>query len=314
MLVLESSMRKRYINIMKFIAVLLVLNSHMDAIYPIASLATGGSIGNALFFFVSGYTWYNAKKEPFCKWYLRKVKLIWCPTLITNLIYIIIFKIKFDLKQLFLIFIFPNKSWFCGAILAYAIVYYFVVKSDNYKKIYYSILCLIIVYFIYYLFFLDKSVFSIESFRINNFCRSSFYLICMFMGLLYRKKSNSTMTRKNLLLKSVTYFLLIYLFKYFMTKFTFLLLFQFLSQLFTILFVISLFLLLSSLEIRLQKIRKFELIELVSNFSWEVYLVQTLIIPLCINILFPFSFFVSIVLIVICSFVLKKISKLLFDY
>lgn len=45
------------IDIMKFIAVLAITNSHMELLYGKYSfLATGGAIGDVLFFFVSGFT------------------------------------------------------------------------------------------------------------------------------------------------------------------------------------------------------------------------------------------------------------------
>lgn len=42
------------IDILKFLAVLLITNSHFDILYPTdwAFLGTGGAIGDALFFFV----------------------------------------------------------------------------------------------------------------------------------------------------------------------------------------------------------------------------------------------------------------------
>ena len=44
-------------DIMKCLAVLLVMNSHMDLLYgKYSALATGGAIGDVLFFFASGYT------------------------------------------------------------------------------------------------------------------------------------------------------------------------------------------------------------------------------------------------------------------
>lgn len=48
---------KQYINYLKCVAVLLVLNSHLDQIYPVSSLGFGGAMGNTLFFLVSGFTW-----------------------------------------------------------------------------------------------------------------------------------------------------------------------------------------------------------------------------------------------------------------
>lgn len=45
------------IDILKFLAVLFITNSHMDLLYGEYSyLATGGAIGDALFFFISGFT------------------------------------------------------------------------------------------------------------------------------------------------------------------------------------------------------------------------------------------------------------------
>ena len=49
--------RDASMDIMKCLAVLLVMNSHMDLLYgKYSALATGGAIGDVLFFFASGYT------------------------------------------------------------------------------------------------------------------------------------------------------------------------------------------------------------------------------------------------------------------
>ena len=53
------------IDIVKFLAVLLIINSHADVMYPhYKMLATGGAIGDCLFLFCSGFTlfWGGAKK------------------------------------------------------------------------------------------------------------------------------------------------------------------------------------------------------------------------------------------------------------
>lgn len=45
------------IDIVKFLAVLLIINSHADIMYPqLKILATGGAIGDCLFLFCPGYT------------------------------------------------------------------------------------------------------------------------------------------------------------------------------------------------------------------------------------------------------------------
>ena len=59
------------IDILKFIAVFLIINSHMDALYPkYKMLATGGAIGDVLFLFASGYTLFlSNRKLRFDNWY-----------------------------------------------------------------------------------------------------------------------------------------------------------------------------------------------------------------------------------------------------
>lgn len=59
-------MRKRdySIDILKFLAVFLIINSHMDALYvKYGILATGGVIGNVFFLFASGYTLLLSKRN-----------------------------------------------------------------------------------------------------------------------------------------------------------------------------------------------------------------------------------------------------------
>ena len=52
------------IDILKFLAVFLIINSHMDALYvKYGILATGGVIGNVLFLFASGYTLLLSKRN-----------------------------------------------------------------------------------------------------------------------------------------------------------------------------------------------------------------------------------------------------------
>ena len=44
-------------DILKFIACLAITNSHFDVVYgPLSPIATGGAIGDILFFFASGFT------------------------------------------------------------------------------------------------------------------------------------------------------------------------------------------------------------------------------------------------------------------
>lgn len=73
---LETNSRSRDIgiDIIKFFAVFLIINSHADICYAKYSmLATGGAIGDALFLFCSGYTLFWKNPVRFDNWYKRRI-------------------------------------------------------------------------------------------------------------------------------------------------------------------------------------------------------------------------------------------------
>lgn len=66
------------IDIVKFIAVFLIINSHADIMYvKYSQLATGGAIGDALFLFCSGYTLFWSGIKRFDNWYKRHINRIY---------------------------------------------------------------------------------------------------------------------------------------------------------------------------------------------------------------------------------------------
>lgn len=66
------------IDILKFLAVFLIINSHMDICYPpkYSILATGGAIGDVLFLFASGFTLFMGRMDDFANWYKRRINRI----------------------------------------------------------------------------------------------------------------------------------------------------------------------------------------------------------------------------------------------
>jgi len=66
------------VDIVKFFAVFLIINSHADIMYPQMSiLATGGAIGDCLFLFVSGYTLFLGRNQSFGSYYKRRIRRIY---------------------------------------------------------------------------------------------------------------------------------------------------------------------------------------------------------------------------------------------
>lgn len=81
-------MKKRdiSIDILKFFSVFLIINSHMDILYPkYKILATGGAIGDTLFLFCSGYTLFLGKMDKFDNWYKKRISRIYPSVIICTL-------------------------------------------------------------------------------------------------------------------------------------------------------------------------------------------------------------------------------------
>lgn len=79
--------RDKSIDFLMFWAVLLVVNSHLEGMYvvPFKPLATGGIIGDALFFFCSGYKLFLGHFDRFDNWYKRRVVRVYPSLLIWNI-------------------------------------------------------------------------------------------------------------------------------------------------------------------------------------------------------------------------------------
>ena len=66
------------IDIVKFLAVLMIINSHADMMYPhMKILATGGAIGDCLFLFCSGFTLFWGGQKSFDAYYKRRINRIY---------------------------------------------------------------------------------------------------------------------------------------------------------------------------------------------------------------------------------------------
>lgn len=275
-------------------------------------------MGNALFFIVSGYTWAKIDEATnFLGWYKRKIERIWIPTIFTNIIYVFLLMNpkRYDLYQLFRVFIYPNKSWFCGAVLLYAIGYFVVVRKKNLNSLRVAAIMLSLFYMVGYLFFLDKSEYNLEGLVTGGICRFAHYAICMLAGYAIKiyNKDFKNERRKHFVTLGVIIFVCAYAGKYVMEKSLTLLHFQVIIQFMNLLVAVLIFSGLIYKEkngeyiIGMKSFRK--IVQIISQYSWELYLVQTLILPICSNYRFPYNLILALFLIVICAYILKAICE-----
>lgn len=111
------------IDILKFFAALLITNSHMELLYGKYSLlATGGAIGDVLFFFCSGFTLFLGKMGRFDNWYKRRINRIY-PTVFA---WAILGAFLFNQKASMDYTIIHGGGWFVTCIMIYYVALYFI--------------------------------------------------------------------------------------------------------------------------------------------------------------------------------------------
>lgn len=116
------------IDILKFIAVFLVLNSHMGICYPkFQFLATGGALGDSLFFFVSGFALLYGSGSNFFNWYKRRIGRIYPSIIAVGLLGALCFSDSSSFVDVML----AKRYWFVGCILVYYVLLYPLRKVKN---------------------------------------------------------------------------------------------------------------------------------------------------------------------------------------
>ena len=140
--------RNLSIELLKFIAVVLVMNSHMEMLYGKYSfMATGGAIGDCLFFFASGFTIFLGRGGRFDNWYKRRIQRIYPSLIGWALIMPIITGKYITISDLAI----GGGNWFITCIMIYYVALYFVKKLfDTKPKI--PLLTSILLVFTWYLF------------------------------------------------------------------------------------------------------------------------------------------------------------------
>lgn len=170
---METKAENPGVNLLRCLAIALVINSHMDAFYPIPVLGTGGAIGNALFFMLSAYgLMLSEKKRPqrFQDYLIKRIfriyPVVWMSILLLIFPLLLFYYLKsseyfFILASEFslnsplgffsIIFYPPSAFWFLQALMTFYVCGFVLIKNYNNKKIIYSTLFLVLIYAALYL-------------------------------------------------------------------------------------------------------------------------------------------------------------------
>ena len=117
--------RDKGIDVLMCLAVLLVVNSHCDGLYPAAwrFLATGGVLGDALFFFCSGYKLALGRMDRFDIWYKRRIVRIWPSVLVWDVLASAVFSLPLTVRALFDGW---ESYWFLKCIMIHYVAFYLI--------------------------------------------------------------------------------------------------------------------------------------------------------------------------------------------
>lgn len=146
---LQQKPRNASIDILKFIAAILITNSHMDKLYiaPFGPLATGGTIGDALFFFCSGFTLFLGRIDRFDNWYKRRINRIYPTVFAWAILSAAIFSNERNMIDILL----GGGYWFISCIMIYYLILYFVRKFafDKLQIMFIFSCCIVLSVYVY---------------------------------------------------------------------------------------------------------------------------------------------------------------------
>ena len=168
------------IDLLKFVAVFLVMNSHMEICYPrFQYLSTGGAIGDALFFFASGFTLFLGRPMRFDQWYKRRINRIY-PSLIAAAIIAYLF---WHFEENIVDILIGKRYWFIGCIMVYY-VFLYPLKLIRNEKIVNWIFAGWVIVIIASFFIIWKGRASLYT---NGFYRCLLFFLFMLQGALMGK-------------------------------------------------------------------------------------------------------------------------------
>lgn len=308
---------------LKALATILITNSHFDTIYPISQLSMGGSIGNSIFFLVSGFCLSNIKSRGSIvvdggAWYLHRLWRIYLPCVVAVLIntfyrYMIHIATP-NLKEILGNIVNPTVGfWFVQAILVLYMLYYITVRLLDNGTLSFKVVFITIgiIYTISYVLCVDKSYVSIER---DSLFKWIYYFAVMMLGFYCKKKKRSNAQNKvSLLIVCSAMFVIFYGLQFVIKRCTVLLPFQFIIHVEEVVFIYYITYLFENLESFFIKIKHKTAISKIADslakITLEIYLVQMVVIDLCAeHLAFPLSFVVAVVGIYVYAIIVNSIS------
>lgn len=293
------------IDIIKFFAALLITNSHMEALYPqnMTFLATGGAIGDALFFFCSGFTLFLKPMGRFDLWYKKRINRIYPTVFVRAILFALVFNIHNDINHT----IIHGGGWFVSCIMIYYVIAYIIDKiMSNHLKLSFVIASVISVcaYFLW-----DRP----ENFSMygDTYLKWIFFFLFMLLGAIIGKNHTTVSGKKSLIILSlslVTYYAIIIPAQRYV-KINDLQLLSLIPLLSITFFTYSLFNCNKAKQLFNNKYIN-TIIMFIGGLCLEIYLIQTPLLKIDLGIPYPANYILMFIMIIVGAYILRCCARI----
>ena len=278
-----------FVTVLRALAACLITNAHYSGVYPAEFIASGGLLGDVIFFGVSGFCLSNIKKS-FVPWYGKRLWRCYLPTVIITAVYLLIGFYSLREHNLFWWMVFPTAYHFVASIVILYIPYY-IVMSVRALRDRLPVLMLLVgaAAVVVYIFFYDKSTYHIDKVR-EPFIEFLFFE-SMLIGAYFAQKKERFLNRRGV----VWYIVPILLFGLYLggktvfSRYASLSYLQIFNQVFLLLFLFSVFRCFIGLDALLERMPKKlkSAVSYIAEITLEIYVVQYALIPRLAEV-FPF--------------------------
>lgn len=293
------------IDILKFFAAILITNSHMELLYGKYSvLATGGTIGDVLFFFCSGFTLFLGRMGRFDNWYKRRINRIY-PTVFA---WAILSTLLFYNNNNIIDIILYGGGWFVSCIMMYYVILYFIRKFmiDKLKIAFLAVSFIIIIWYLLIDNTPDYNMYG------NTYFKWGHYFLFMLLGAITGiSNGNFTFKFKTDFIKLIVSIILFYGILILGRKFVFVHNIQIISLIPLLGITFYFYKSCNSNEIKKLYYNKYtgSIIKAVGGLCLEVYLVQSSLFTDKMNNLFPLNLLIMLLIIIAVAYVLRCMAR-----
>ena len=299
------------IDILKFIAILMITNSHMGLLYgKYAALATGGAIGNALFLFCSGFTLFLKPFDGalgFPNWYKKRIDRIYPSVFALAIVLCTFFNEHLDINYIILY----GGRWFITLIMVYYVVLYFVGVYFREKLNWVMAFSILVLLVWYYAFAGVKFPFANDELSNKWLLYFMFMLLGSKMGMMDTSRQEQPQWRNLIfaLMSIVGYYAIITV-TLRVRSISFLHIFAFVPLL-----TMTYYLYRGSKgsfakSIYNNPIGNF-VIRLIGGLCLEIYLIQNYLYTDKMNFLFPLNLLIMLLIIIVAAYLLRCFARLI---